>query len=398
MIMKRYPCQQFIYLDNQATTPVDPRAVEAMMPYFTESYGNPSNMSHRLGSDASAAIEVSRKNLAHFVGAATEKEILFTSGATESNNLAIIGVTEKLRKQGNHIITSSVEHPSIMATCKSLEKNGFDVTFLPVDSDGLVNPSNLEAALTDHTILVSIMHVNNEIGTIQPLEEIGSMTRERGVIFHTDATQSLGKIPFDVDKLKIDLASFSAHKVYGPKGAGALYVRGRPRRINLEPRLKGGEQEFGLRPGTQNVPGIVGFGTAVQILQSEAAKEARRILDLRRRFRLLLLRALDNIRINGSLEQRVPQNLSVCFDGVDAEELMRLLPEVAMSSGSACSSGTAEPSHVLMALGLDKKRARSTIRFSFGRFNTLQDVEAAAARIVKKVSVLRSIAPSNIGN
>jgi len=382
-----------IYMDNHATTPTDPRVVEAMLPYFSDKFGNAASRSHAFGWTAEEAVNNSRDTLAKFLGADSGKEIIFTSGATESNNLAIKGIAEFYRERGDHIITSVVEHKAVLDTCKRLEKQGFRVTYLPIDKDGRVRPEDVRAAIDDKTILVSIMLANNEIGTINPIEEIGRITREKGVLFHCDAVQGVGKTPFDVQKMNVDLASISAHKIYGPKGIGVLYVRRSKPRVRLVAQMDGGGHERGMRSGTLNVPGIVGFAKAAEILIEEGEAESKRILALRERLRNKLITALDEVNLNGSLEHRLPGNLNLSFAFVEGEAMMMAIKDVAVSSGSACTSASLEPSYVLRALGLDEDLAHSSIRFGIGRFNTEEEVDFVANLVIEKVRKLREMSP-----
>ncbi|MCS7314151.1 MAG: IscS subfamily cysteine desulfurase [Bryobacterales bacterium] len=381
-----------VYLDHHATTPVDPRVVEIMLPYFTEKFGNPASRQHHWGWEAEQAVERARRQVAGLIGARPE-EIVFTSGATESCNLAIKGAAEACAGRGDHLITVATEHRAVLDCCRRLERRGVRVSLLGVDRDGLVDLVEIERAITPRTFLISVMYANNEIGVIQPVREIGRIARERGVFFHCDATQAVGRIPVDVEADCIDLLSFSAHKMYGPKGVGALYVRSRNPRVGIVPQMDGGGHERGLRSGTLNVPGIVGFGEACAIAQREMAEEAARLRRLRDRLLERLLGELELVRVNGSMERRLPGNLSLSFAGVDAAGLMRELREIALSSGSACSSAEEGPSHVLRALGLDEATARSTIRIGLGRFNTEEEIEYAAGRLVEAVRRLRELSP-----
>ncbi len=374
-----------IYLDNQATTPLDPRALEAMLPYLTTSFGNASS-SHRYGQEAATAIRTARQQLCRLLGARSGQEIVFTSGATESNNLAIKGTAMALRSRGDHLVTTAIEHKSVLATCVELQQAGLKVTYLPVDGTGRVDPAEVEQAITSRTILVSVMHANNEIGTIQPLAEIGGITRRHGIVFHTDAAQSIATLALDVDWLNVDLASVSAHKVYGPKGVGALYVR-TPLRggVAPTPQLAGGGQEHGLRAGTANVAGTVGFGQAAQLLIQEREHDAAYTLRLRERLRTRLAAAIPSLVVNGPATDRLPGNLSVTIPGIDAIDLMAAVPDLALSTGSACTTGQAAPSHVLTAIGVQARLARATLRLSVGRFTTDRDVDTAAARLIAAV-------------
>jgi len=374
-----------IYLDNQATTPLDPRALRAMLPYLTTMFGNASSP-HSYGQQAATAIRTARQRLCRLLGARAEQEIVFTSGATESNNLAITGTAMALRSRGDHLITTAIEHKSVLATCAQLQQAGFTVTYLPVDRVGRVDPAEVEQAITTRTILVSVMHANNEIGTIQPLAQIGAITRRHGIAFHTDAAQSIATLPLDVDQLNVDLASLSAHKAYGPKGVGALYVR-TPLRggVALTPQLVGGTQEHGLRAGTANVAGIVGFGQAAQLLAQERDKDAAHMLRLRERLRARLAAGIPGLIVNGPTTDRLSGNLSVTIPGTDATDLMAAVPDLALSAGSACATGQAAPSHVLTAIGIEARLARATLRLSVGRFTTDHDVDTAAARLIAAI-------------
>ena len=381
-----------IYMDNHATTPVDPRVLEAMLPYFTDRFGNAASRNHSFGWQAEEAVEVGRKQVADLIGA-TAKEIVFTSGATESDNLAIKGAALMYREKGNHIVTVVTEHKAVLDTCKHLEKDGFEVTYLPVNRDGLVDLDRLRAAITDRTILVSIMAANNEVGVLQPIDEIGRITRERGVLFHTDAVQAAGKVPFDVNASNVDMASLSAHKIYGPKGVGALYVRRRNPRVLLTPIIDGGGHERGMRSGTLNVTGIVGFGKAASLCREELAPEAARLTALRDRLNDGLHRNLDEIFVNGSMAHRLPGNLNVSFAYVEGESLLMGISDIAVSSGSACTSATLEPSYVLKALGTGDELAHSSIRFGLGRFNTEEEVDFVVERVSAVVKRLREMSP-----
>ena len=382
-----------IYMDNHATTPVDPRVIDAMMPYFTGKFGNAASRSHAFGWTAEEAVASGRESVARLIGATNPKEIVFTSGATESDNLALKGVAEFYKEKGNHIITSVIEHKAVLDTCKRLEKQGCEVTYVKVDKHGLVDPDDVARAITDRTILVSIMLANNEVGTVQPIAEIGKITRAKGVLFHSDAVQGIGKIPFDVEKMNVDLASVTAHKLYGPKGIGALYVRRSKPRVRLTAQVDGGGHEFGMRSGTLNVPGIVGFGRAAQILVEEGEAEAARIFSLRERLRARFEKALDAIQLNGSLERRLPGNLNLSFNFVEGEAMMMAIKDVAVSSGSACTSASLEPSYVLHAMGIGDDLAHSSIRFGIGRFNTEEEVDFVADLVIRKVTKLRDMSP-----
>jgi cysteine desulfurase len=381
-----------IYLDNHATTRMDPRVLEAMLPYFTEYYGNAASRNHEFGWVAEQAVEKARKQIADLIGA-TSKEIIFTSGATESNNLAIKGVAEMYAEKGNHIITAATEHKAVLDTCKKLEKLGYRVTYLPLKGDGLIDLEMLKESFTDKTILVSIMYANNEIGVVQPIAEIGRMCRERGVLFHTDGVQVIGKIPVNVNTDNIDIMSITAHKVYGPKGVGALYVRRKAPRVQITAQMDGGGHERGMRSGTLNVPGIVGFGEACAIAQRDMPVEMERLRALRDRLKNKLEAGLDEVFINGSMEHRLPHNLNMSFLYVEGESLLMGINDVAVSSGSACTSATLEPSYVLKALGLGDDLAHSSIRFGIGRFNTEAEIDYVANKLIDVVSKLRELSP-----
>jgi cysteine desulfurase len=382
-----------IYMDYHATTPVDPRVLDAMLPYFSEKFGNAASRSHSFGWTGEEAVGIAREKVAALIGASNPKEIVFTSGATESDNLAIKGVAEFYKDKGNHIITTVIEHKAVLDTCKRLEKEGCTVTYLAVGKDGRVDPEAVARAITDKTILVSVMLANNEVGSVQPLAEIGKITRSRGVLLHSDAVQGIGKVPFDVDKMNVDLASITAHKMYGPKGVGALYVRRSKPRVRLTAQMDGGGHEFGMRSGTLNVPGIVGFGKAAEIMHEEGVAEAKRILALRERLRGRLDAALGDLQLNGSLEHRLPGNLNVSFAFVEGEAMMMAMKEVAVSSGSACTSASLEPSYVLHAMGVGDDLAHSSIRFGLGRFNTEEEVDYVADLVIRKVKKLREMSP-----
>jgi len=382
-----------IYLDNHATTPMDARVLESMLPYFTEKFGNAASKSHAFGWEAEAAADAGREQVAKLIGAASPREIVFTSGATESDNLAIKGVAHTYHDKGNHIVTCVTEHKAVLDSCKVLEKQGFRVTYLPVTTDGLIDLTKLAEVLTDKTILISIMTANNEIGTFQPVKEIGRLAKERNILFHTDATQAVGKIPLQVDDLGVDLLSLTAHKMYGPKGVGALYVRSSKPRVKLTPIIDGGGHERGMRSGTLNVPGIVGLGKACEIAQKEMAAEGERIVALRERLKSGILSQLDGVRINGDAALRLPGNMNMSFAYVDGESLMMGLKEIAVSSGSACTSASLEPSYVLKAIGLEDALAHASIRFGLGRFNTVEEVDYTVERVVKEVRRLRELSP-----
>jgi cysteine desulfurase len=381
-----------IYMDNHATTRVDPRVLEAMLPYFSDNFGNAASRNHEFGWVAEQAVEQAREQIAKLIGA-TAKEIIFTSGATESDNLAIKGVAEMYREKGDHIITQATEHKAVLDTCKRLEKQGFRVTYLPVQKDGRIDLEDLKRAIDAKTILVSIMHANNEIGVLQPVREIGQLCHERGVLFHTDAVQSVGKVPFNVIEDHIDLASISAHKIYGPKGVGALYVRRKNPRVQLVAQIDGGGHERGMRSGTLNVTGIVGLGKACEIAMRELPEETAKLTHLRDRLKQQILSNLDEVYVNGSMEHRVPGNLNISFAYVEGESLLMGINDIAVSSGSACTSATLEPSYVLKALGTGDDLAHSSIRFGIGRFNTQAEVDYVAKRVVETVKRLRELSP-----
>ena len=381
-----------IYMDNHATTPMDPRVLEAMLPYFTEKFGNAASRNHSFGWAGEEAVENSRQQVASLVGA-TAKEIIFTSGATESDNLMIKGVAEMYREKGNHIITQAIEHKAVLDTCKNLEKHGFEVTYLPVQKDGRVDPEDVRKAIRPATILICIMYANNEIGVINPVQEIGKIAKEHGILFAVDGVQAAGKIPVDVQKDNIDLLAISAHKMYGPKGVGALYVRRRNPRVQLSAIIDGGGHERGMRSGTLNVPGIVGLGKACELCQQEMAQESERIRGLRERLRAGLEAKLDEVFINGSMEHRLPNNLNMSFAYVEGESLLMGINDVAVSSGSACTSATLEPSYVLKALGVGEDLAHTSIRFGLGRFTTQEEVDYVIDKMVQVVTKLRELSP-----
>jgi cysteine desulfurase len=381
-----------IYMDNNATTRTDPRVVAAMLPYFTEDYGNAASRNHVFGWRAEEAVDQAREQVATLVGAGA-KEIIFTSGATESDNLALKGVAAMYKKKGNHLITTVTEHKAVIDPCKRLERDGFQVTFLPVDRYGRVSAEQVAAALTDKTILVSVMAANNEIGTLQPIKEIGKLCKQRGVLFHTDAVQAAGKVPLDVEAMGIDLLSLSAHKMYGPKGIGALYVRRKDPRVRLDPLIDGGGHERGMRSGTLPVPNIVGFGAAAELSRKEMESEAKRLIGLRHRLHKGITEQLDEVYLNGHPTERLPGNLNVSFAYVEGEALMMGIKDVAVSSGSACTSASLEPSYVLKALGVGDELAHSSIRFGLGRFNTEEEVDFVIGDVVRAVNHLRDMSP-----
>lgn len=381
-----------IYMDHHATTPVDPRVLEAMLPYFTQKYGNAASRNHEFGEVAHDAVARARGQIAAGIGAAPA-EIIFTSGATESNNLALMGVVRGNADRGDHIITTSIEHSAILDTARALEQAGVHVTYLPVSSDGIIDPDIVKRAITERTVLISVMYANNEIGTIQPIRAVGQIARGHGILFHTDAAQALGRVPINVAEDSIDLMSLSAHKTYGPKGIGALYVRRCKPRIRLAPMIHGGGHERGLRSGTLPVPLIVGFGEAVEIAIREMEPENRRVGALRDKLKSLLMDKLDGVMINGSESHRLPNNLNLSFAGVDGESVLLGLKDVALSTGSACSTADPEASHVLKAIGLAPDRLQSSIRFGLGRFNTDEEITFVAERLAKAISELRKLSP-----
>jgi cysteine desulfurase len=383
-----------IYLDYASTTPCDPRVVDAMLPYFTEKFGNAASRSHSSGWVAEEAVEYAREQVAKLIGASSEKEIVFTSGATESDNLAIKGVAHFYASKGNHIITCKTEHKAVLDTCKRLEKEGFTVTYLQPDKQGRVTADDVAAAITDKTILVSLMLANNEIGTVHPIADIGKVTRAKGVLLHCDAVQGVGKLEFDVEKMNVDLASISAHKMYGPKGVGALYVRRSKPRVRIVAEMDGGGHERGMRSGTLNVTGIVGFGKACELASKEWRQDAERILGLRNRLKKKLFDELELVQLNGADDpHRVPGNLNVSFTFVEGEGMMMAIKDVAVSSGSACTSASLEPSYVLRALGVDEENAHSSIRFCIGKYNTQEEIDYVGDLVVKQVRRLREMSP-----
>jgi cysteine desulfurase len=385
------PIKLPIYMDNNATTPLDPRVLEAMMPYLTTEFGNAASRSHPFGWKAEEAVDQAREQIAALIGG-NEKEIVFTSGATESINLALKGAAEFYKEKGNHLITVRTEHKATLDTAKRLERQGFDVTYLPTDNHGRISAQQLREAITDKTILVSVMLANNEIGTLQPIAELGEVTREKGVLFHVDAVQGVGKVPFDVEKMKVDLASLSAHKIYGPKGIGALWVRRKPR-VRIAPIIDGGGHERGMRSGTLNVPGIVGFGRAAELAQQLVPEEAKRTYQLRKQLQDYLFGHLDHLELNGHPTERLPGNLNLSFAYVEGEALMMAIKNVAVSSGSACTSASLEPSYVLRACGVSEDLAHTSIRFGIGRFNTEEEVDYVGKYVVEQVKRLREMSP-----
>jgi cysteine desulfurase len=382
-----------VYMDNHATTRVDSRVLDAMLPYFTEKFGNAASRNHSFGWEAEEAVSRSRDQIAALIGAKS-KEIIFTSGATESDNLAIKGVVEFYKDKGNHIISCVTEHKAVLDSCRALERAGkATVTYLPVDKYGMVDPEAVRNAITDKTVLITIMWANNEIGTLHPVAEIGKIAKEKGIVFHCDAVQAVGKIPVDVEKAGIDLASISAHKIYGPKGIGALYVRSKGPRVRISPQMDGGGHERGMRSGTLNVTGIVGLGAACEIAGKEMPDETLRLLELRSQLQAGLFERLDEIYVNGHPTERLPGNLNVSFAYVEGESLLMGINDIAVSSGSACTSATLEPSYVIRALGIDDELAHSSIRFGLGRFNTLEEVDYVTDRVSKEVKRLREMSP-----
>jgi len=380
-----------VYLDNHSTTPVDPRVLEAMLPYFNEKFGNAASRNHAFGWEAEAAVDQARGDIARLIRASA-REIVFTSGATESNNLAIKGAAEAYKDRGDHIVTCATEHRAVLDSCKAMERRGFKVSYLPVDRAGRLNLERLEAALTEKTILISLMAANNEIGTLHPLKEIGRVAKKRNIVFHSDAAQAVGKISLDVEEMGIDMLSISAHKMYGPKGVGALYVRSKGPKVNLKPIIDGGGHERGLRSGTLNVPAIVGFGKACEIARAEMAQDADRLASLRERLKDGLLRWLDEVYVNGAPE-RLPGNMNLSFAYIEGESLMMALKDIALSTGSACTTASLEPSHVLRALGLHEDLIHASIRFGLGRFNTEEEIDYTIGRVAEEVTRLRKLSP-----
>lgn len=380
-----------IYLDYQATTPCDPRVLKVMLPYFTEEFGNPHSRSHAYGWRAEEAVETARAHVAKIINA-DPREVIFTSGATESNNLAIKGVAHFYKEKKDHIVTCATEHKCVLDSCRHLEQEGFKVTYLPVQANGLIDLEVLKQALTDRTVLVSLMAVNNEIGVIQPLAEIGKICRERGIFFHTDAAQAVGKIPIDVEAMNIDLLSISGHKIYGPKGVGALFVRRKPR-VRLQSLINGGGQERGMRSGTLSPPLCVGLGEACAIAQAEMVEESKRLTALRDRFYQAITSELEEVHLNGDFDQRIPGNLNLSFAHVEGEGLMMGVKELAVSSGSACTSASLEPSYVLRALGVEAEMAHTSIRIGIGRFTTEEELDQALKSLVSEVNRLRDMSP-----
>ena len=381
-----------IFMDNHSTTPMDPRVLDAMLPYFIEKFGNAASRNHQFGWEAEEGVENARKQIAKLIQC-DPKELVFTSGATESDNLALKGAVDMYKEKGNHVITSMTEHRAVLDACKALEKRGIEVTYLSVDKEGRVNPQDVRNAITEKTILISIMLANNEIGTINPIAEIGKIAKEKGIVFHCDATQGVGKIPVDVNQLAVDLMSFSSHKIYGPKGVGALYVRKKGPRVRLVPQIDGGGHERGMRSGTLPVPLIVGFGKAAELCEQEMTAESQRIAAMRDRLQARIMEKLDECYLNGHPTERLPNNLNISFAYVEGEALLMGVKEIALSSGSACTSATLEPSYVLRALGVGSDLAHSSIRFGLGRFNTDEEVDYTAKRMVEAVTRLREMSP-----
>jgi cysteine desulfurase len=381
-----------IYLDNNATTRCDPRVVEAMLPYFTEHFGNAASRNHAFGWRAEEAVDQARDQIARLIGA-TGKEIIFTSGATESNNLALKGVAAMYRKKGNHLITVATEHKAVIDPCKRLERDGFQVTFLPVDAQGRISAEQVAAAMTDKTILVSVMAANNEIGTLQPIKDIGRLCKQKGILFHTDAVQAVGKVPVDVEDMGIDLLSLTAHKIYGPKGIGALYVRRKDPRVRLDAMMDGGGHERGMRSGTLPVPGIVALGVACDLARQEMPAETERLARLRDKLNAGITSQLEEVYLNGHPTEHLPGNLNLSFAYVEGEGLMMGIKDVAVSSGSACTSASLEPSYVLKALGLGDELAHSSIRFGLGRFTTEEEIDYVIKDVVRAVTHLRDMSP-----
>ncbi|MYE89732.1 aminotransferase class V-fold PLP-dependent enzyme [Candidatus Poribacteria bacterium] len=383
---------QPIYMDSHATTPLDPRVLEAMMPYLTDHFGNAASSTHLFGEHAKDGVDAARHQVADLIGCSDE-EIIFTSGATESDNLAVKGVAYQYKNRGNHIVTSTVEHHAVLDSCKALEESGFDITYLPVDKYGMVHPQQVEDAITDRTMLISLIYVNGEVGTINPITEVGEIAEKYGILFHSDATQGIGKIESNVDKLKVDLMSFTAHKMYGPKGIGALYARKKAPPIQLYPLLHGGGQENNIRSGTLNVPGIVGFGAACELCKREMTEEANQITELREQLYHGLSKRIDLIHLNGHPTKRVPGNLNLSFEFVESQSILSGLKEIALSSGSACNSDSVEPSYVLRAMGVKDELALGAIRFGLGRHNTGAEVDTVVECVAAQLARLRELSP-----
>ena len=384
--------RQPIYMDSHATTPLDPRVLEAMMPYLTDHFGNAASSTHLFGEHAKDAVDAARDQVADLIGC-SDGEIIFTSGATESDNLAVKGVAYQYKDRGNHIITSAVEHHAVLDSCKALEEAGFDVTYLPVDKYGMVHPQQVKDAITDQTVLISLIYVNGEVGTINPITEVGEIAEKYGILFHSDATQGIGKVESNVDELKVDLMSFTAHKMYGPKGIGALYVRKKAPPIQLYPLLHGGGQENNIRSGTLNVPGIVGFGAACELCKQETEEETKRITALRDQLYHELFKRIDLIHLNGHPTKRLPGNLNLSFEFVESQSILLGLKEIALSSGSACNSDSIEPSYVLRAMGVKDELALGAVRFGLGRHNTAAEVDTVVECVAAQVARLRELSP-----
>ncbi len=383
-----------IFMDSQSTTPVDPRVLEEMIPYFTEKFGHPASRNHPFGWEAEGGVDKAREQIAKLIGARDPKEVVFTSGGTEAINLALKGVAEMYREKGNHIVTTTIEQRATLDVCKRLERQGFEVTYVPVGREGLVDVEAVRAALTDKTILISVMLANNEIGTIQPVAELGKLAKEKGIIFHTDATQAVGKIPVDVEAMGIDLLSATAHMLYGPKGVGALYVRRKNPRVRLAPMVDGGGHERGMRSGTVPVPLVVGFGKAAEICREVMGEESKRLAALRDRLQEQIVSKVDEAYVNGHPDRRLPHNLNISFAYVEGESvLMGLNREAALASGSACTSATLEPSYVISALGVDSELAHSSIRFGLHRFSNEEEVDFVAQKTVEVIHRLREMSP-----
>ncbi len=381
-----------IFLDYHSTTPVDPRVVQEMVPYFTEHFGNAASRNHAYGWEAEAAVEKAREQIAQLVGA-NPKEIIFTSGATEADNLAIMGVMEMYKEKGNHIITTPIEHKAVLDTCKYLEQKGCEVTYLNVDQYGMINLEELKAAIKPNTVLISIMFANNEIGTIQPVAEIGKIAKEKGVLFHSDAVQAIGKVPVNVESMGIDLMSITAHKMYGPKGVGALYIRRKNPRVRIAEQMHGGGHERGMRSGTLNVPSIVGFGKAAEIARLEMTEESKRLVGLRDKMHREITKAIPEVYLNGHPTQRLPHNLNLSFAYIEGESMIMGMKELAVSSGSACTSASLEPSYVLKAIGVGEELAHTSIRFGLGRFTTNEEVDFAIKKVIETATKLRELSP-----
>ena len=384
--------RQPIYMDSHATTPLDPRVLEAMMPYLTTHFGNAASSTHLFGEHAKDAVDAARDQVADLIGC-SDGEIIFTSGATESDNLAVKGVAYQYKDRGNHIITSAVEHHAVLDSCKALEEAGFDVTYLPVDKYGMVHPQQVKDAITDQTVLISLIYVNGEVGTINPITEVGEIAEKYGILFHSDATQGIGKVESNVDELKVDLMSFTAHKMYGPKGIGALYVRKKAPPIQLYPLLHGGGQENNIRSGTLNVPGIAGFGAACELCKQETEEETKRITALRDQLYHELFKRIDLIHLNGHPTKRLPGNLNLSFEFVESQSILLGLKEIALSSGSACNSDSIEPSYVLRAMGVKDELALGAVRFGLGRHNTAAEVDTVVECVAAQVARLRELSP-----